>query len=174
MAVLGEVASSCSSRGGTVCQQNQVPMISPSSTNPRLTEKGDYIFRACFTDNFQGAAVAHFAYDQGYKTAAVFKDITSDYSVVFARIFVKEFERLGRQGARRPELQATIRTFALSSTRSPGGSPTPFLCRATTRTLAHRAPGARDRLDVPLLGGDGWASAPGTAAGGTLSTGATS
>src|SRR5689334_4991435 len=53
-AVLGEVASSRSLAGGSVCQKSKIPMLSPASTNNTVTEIGDYIFRICFTDDFQG------------------------------------------------------------------------------------------------------------------------
>ena len=58
IAVLGEVASSRSLAAGPICQQSGVPMISPSSTNPEVTKKGDYIFRMCFLDDFQGWVMA--------------------------------------------------------------------------------------------------------------------
>ena len=61
VAVLGEVASSRSLEAAPICQQNKIPMISPSSTNPKVTETGDYIFRVCFIDPFQGAVLAKFA-----------------------------------------------------------------------------------------------------------------
>ena len=54
VAVLGEVASSRSLEAAPICQQNKIPMISPGSTNPKVTEVGDYIFRVCFIDPFQG------------------------------------------------------------------------------------------------------------------------
>ena len=61
VAVLGEVASSLSIAGGRVAQQYGVPMISPSSTNPAVTQIGDIIFRVCFLDPFQGWVEAKFA-----------------------------------------------------------------------------------------------------------------
>ena len=57
VAVLGEVASSLSLVGAPVCQENGVPMVTPSSTNPEVTEVGDMIFRVCFIDPFQGIGV---------------------------------------------------------------------------------------------------------------------
>src|SRR5262245_21347325 len=63
IAMLGQVASSHSLAAAPICQASGVPMISPSSTNPRVTQVGDYIFRVCFMDTFQGAVMAHFAYD---------------------------------------------------------------------------------------------------------------
>ena len=61
VAVLGEVASSLSLVGAPVCQENGVPMVSPSSTNPEVTKIGDMIFRVCFIDPFQGCVCAKFA-----------------------------------------------------------------------------------------------------------------
>src|SRR5687768_9918472 len=57
IAVLGEVASSNSLAAAPICQANKVPMITPSSTNPSVTQKGDYIFRMCFLDDYQGASM---------------------------------------------------------------------------------------------------------------------
>ncbi len=61
VAILGEVASSRSLEAAPICQQNKIPMISPASTNPKVTETGDYIFRVCFIDPFQGTVMANFA-----------------------------------------------------------------------------------------------------------------
>ena len=47
-AVIGEVASGLSLAGAPICQENSVPMVSPSSTNPKVTKIGDMIFRVCF------------------------------------------------------------------------------------------------------------------------------
>ena len=59
--ILGEVASSNSLAMAPKAQAAKVPMITPSSTNPTVTEKGDYIFRVCFIDPFQGYVMAKFA-----------------------------------------------------------------------------------------------------------------
>src|SRR5205085_1037876 len=53
-AILGEVASSLSLQGGPIAQRRKIPMVSPSSTNPKVTQIGDYVFRVCFIDPFQG------------------------------------------------------------------------------------------------------------------------
>src|SRR5437016_2595108 len=95
IAVLGEVASSRSLAGGGVCQQAQIPMISPSSTNPKVTEVGDYIFRVCFIDPFQGTVMAKFALSKGWKNVAVLTDVKQDYAVGLAEFFVKHFTANG-------------------------------------------------------------------------------
>ncbi|HYR26942.1 MAG TPA: ABC transporter substrate-binding protein, partial [Thermoanaerobaculia bacterium] len=60
VAVLGEVASSSSLAAAPICQSNKVPMITPSSTNEKVTEVGDYTFRMCFIDSYQGEAMANY------------------------------------------------------------------------------------------------------------------
>ena len=82
VAVLGEVASRRSLAAAPVAQNYQVPMITPASTNERVTEVGDYIFRVCFIDPFQGEVLAKFAYnDLKARKVAILKDIQQDYSV---------------------------------------------------------------------------------------------
>jgi hypothetical protein len=76
VAVLGEVASSRSLEAAPICQQNKIPMISPSSTNPKVTETGDYIFRVCFIDPFQGTVMANLRPEAQGKRVAVFTDVS--------------------------------------------------------------------------------------------------
>ena len=102
VAVLGEVASSKSLEAAPICQQSKIPMISPASTNPKVTEVGDYIFRVCFIDPFQGTVMSKFAQSKGWKNVAVLTDVKQDYSVGLAEFFVKDFKASGRpdrQGA---------------------------------------------------------------------------
>ena len=89
VAVLGEVASGKSLEAAPICQQNSIPMISPASTNPKVTEEGDYIFRVCFIDPFQGTVMAKFAQGKGWKKVAVLTDVKQAYSVGLADFFMK-------------------------------------------------------------------------------------
>ena len=45
VAILGEFASSRSLEAAPICQNAKIPMISPGSTAPEVTAKGDYIFQ---------------------------------------------------------------------------------------------------------------------------------
>src|SRR5437868_12459625 len=93
MAIIGEIASSRSLEAAPICQQAKIPMVSPGSTNPKVTEVGDYIFRVCFIDPFQGTVMAKFALDQLHaKKVAVLQDVKSDYSQGRAK-FVSEYFR---------------------------------------------------------------------------------
>jgi branched-chain amino acid transport system substrate-binding protein len=96
VAILGEVASSRSLAAAPIAQKNKIPMISPSSTNPKVTEIGDYIFRVCFIDPFQGFVMAKFASENlKLKSVAILKDVKSDYSVGLSSYFKKTFEENG-------------------------------------------------------------------------------
>ena len=95
-AVLGEVASSLSIAMAPIAQQYKVPMISPSSINSKLTLQGDYIFRVCFVDPFQGHVMAKFALnDLKLKRVAVVRDIKSDYSIGLSEFFSETFKKGG-------------------------------------------------------------------------------
>ena len=94
--MLGEVASRRSLAAAPVAQKYQIPMISPSSTNERVTEVGDYIFRVCFIDPFQGEVLAKFAFnDLKARKVAILKDIQQDYSVGLTDSISKHFTALG-------------------------------------------------------------------------------
>ncbi|MGH7202284.1 MAG: ABC transporter substrate-binding protein, partial [Planctomycetaceae bacterium] len=83
VAILGEVSSGMSLAGAPVCQEHGVPMITPSSTNPRVTKVGDRIFRVCFIDPFQGFVCAKFAReheDLRAERVAILYDQASPYS----------------------------------------------------------------------------------------------
>src|SRR5580658_4648431 len=90
--VLGEVASMRSLEAAPICQAYKVPMISPSSTNPKVTEIGNYIFRVCFIDPFQGTVMAKFAKDTlKIHRVALLTSVSSAYSVGLAKYFKERF-----------------------------------------------------------------------------------
>src|SRR5882757_1003814 len=94
VAVLGEVASSLSLAGAPVCQENGIPMVTPSSTNPKVTKVGDMIFRVCFIDPFQGWVCAKFARENDKvkaKKAAILYDQSAAYAVGLQEEFDKAF-----------------------------------------------------------------------------------
>ncbi len=96
VAIIGQVASSHSLAGGAVAEEKHTPMLSPSSTNPLVTQGKKYVSRVCFIDPFQGGAAAVFAFKKlGARTAVVFTDIQQDYSVGLTNYFMKAFKKLG-------------------------------------------------------------------------------
>ncbi|MBE3090890.1 MAG: ABC transporter substrate-binding protein, partial [Candidatus Atribacteria bacterium] len=96
VAIIGSVMSKCTLAGAPIAQDAGVPVISPTSTAVQVTLTGDYIFRACFLDPFQGAVVSSFSYnDLKAKTAAVIFDNANDYTKGLAEAFRESFEKLG-------------------------------------------------------------------------------
>lgn len=97
-AVIGAHWSSHSLAVAPTLQKAGIPMISPGSTNPKVTQIGNYIFRVCFIDSFQGTAMARFAYtDLGARKAVVLKNIDEEYSIKLAEYFMSAFQRIGGQ-----------------------------------------------------------------------------
>jgi branched-chain amino acid transport system substrate-binding protein len=93
--LIGEVASSCSLAVAPMAQKKGIPMLTPSSTNPTVTEKGDFIFRSCFTDDQQGAYVVKFALSRGYRKGVIIKDIENDYSKGLEKVITELFPKGG-------------------------------------------------------------------------------
>ncbi|MFH1985317.1 MAG: ABC transporter substrate-binding protein [Pseudomonadota bacterium] len=92
--VVGAMWSTHSLAVAPVLQNAGIPMISPGSTAPEVTRVGDYIFRTCYTDDFQGKLMADFAFQSlGAHTAAVFTNLNETYSQTLARYFMAAFVR---------------------------------------------------------------------------------
>jgi branched-chain amino acid transport system substrate-binding protein len=95
-AVIGAHWSSHSLAMAPVFQKAGIPMISPGSTNPKVTRVGNYIFRVCFLDSFQGEAMAKFAYvDLGARSAVVLRNVDEAYSTMLGEYFISAFKRVG-------------------------------------------------------------------------------
>ena len=98
VAVIGEVASRRTLAAAPISQRYQIPMITPASTNEKVTEVGDYVFRVCFIDPFQGEVLAKFAYnDLKARKVAILRDQSQDYSVGLTDSVAQHFTRLGGQ-----------------------------------------------------------------------------
>jgi branched-chain amino acid transport system substrate-binding protein len=158
--VLGEVASSRSLAAAPVCQAAGVPMISPSSTNPKVTEVGDYIFRMCFIDPFQGTVMAKFAAnDLKLKRVAIFKDIRNDYSVGLAQFFTEAFTQLGGTVVVEQAYSAGDQDFRAQLTAIKAKKPEAIYLPGYYTEAGLIARQARELgITVPILGGDGWES----------------
>ncbi len=162
VAVLGEIASSRSLEAAPICQEARVPMISPGSTNPTVTQKGDYIFRVCFIDPFQGTVMAKFALDTlKVKKVALLTDVTSDYSKGLAQYFTEYFKAHGGEivvdrsysgGGKDKDFRAQLTAIKSAGAEAifvPGYYTEAGLIGKQARVLG---------IKVPLLGGDGWDS----------------
>ncbi len=158
--VLGEVASSLSLAAAPLCQERKVPMITPSSTNPKVTQVGDYIFRVCFIDPFQGQVMADFAMQHlNAKTAAILRDQKSDYSMGLADFFIKRFKEKGGSIVIDQSYVAGDVDFKSQLTTLREKKPDVIFVPGYYTEVGLIAQQARELgIKVPLLGGDGWES----------------
>ena len=160
VAMLGEVASSRSLEAAPICQQNHIPMISPSSTNPKVTETGDYIFRVCFIDPFQGTVMANFATKTlRAKKIAVFTDVKSDYSKGLAKYFKEGFIANGGEITAELDFNGGDKDFKAQLTAIKSSNPDAVFVPGYYTDAALICIQAKELgLNVPLFGGDGWES----------------
>ena len=158
--VIGEVASSRSLAAAPICQSAGVPMISPSSTNPKVTQAGDYIFRMCFLDDFQGETMAKFArVNLGLKKVAILKDVKSDYSIGLAQYFTAAFTQAGGTIVTEQAYTAGDQDFSAQLTAMKAKNPEAIFIPGYYTEVGLIARKARELgINVPLLGGDGWES----------------
>jgi len=157
VAILGEFASSRSLEGGPICQESKIPMISPGSTNPKVTEIGDYIFRTCFMDSFQGIVMAKFALSKGYKKAAILTDEKQDYSKGLALYFKEYFSKNGGEIVKEQSYSSGDKDFRAQLTSIKSAKPDVVFLPGYYNEVALIGRQARQfGVKVPFLGGDGW------------------
>jgi branched-chain amino acid transport system substrate-binding protein len=158
VAVIGEVASTRSLNAAPEFQRAGIPMVSPSSTNPDVTKVGDYIFRVCFIDPFQGLVMAKFASQElKAKKVAILRDQSSDYSVGLANVFAEEFKKAGGTITADVSYNAKDADFRSQLSQAKGADAI-FIpgYYGEVGTIARQA--RELGIKVPLLGGDGWDS----------------
>lgn len=76
-------------------ESHKIPVISPTATNYKIKDAGDYIFRVCPSDSYQGKIQADFVFNKlGKKKVAVLY-INTDYGLGLSTIFQEHFKSLG-------------------------------------------------------------------------------
>jgi branched-chain amino acid transport system substrate-binding protein len=158
VALLGEVASSRSLEAAPIAQSNKVPMISPSSTNPKVTETGDYIFRVCFTDPFQGKLLSEFARNTlKAKKIAIISDVSAAYSIGLAQYFREPFVAGGGNVVAEQKYTGGDKDFKAQLTAIKAQNPDAiFVPGYYTEAGLIVAQARQLGIKVPLFGGDGW------------------
>ncbi len=160
VALLGEVASGRSKAAAPIANKNKIPMITPASTNPDVTKLGEYIFRTCFIDPFQGLVMAKFAKENlGLKTAAILRDVKNEYSVGLANVFIEEFKKMGGEIVEDLSYQSGDIDFKAQLTQIKAKNPqTIFIPGYYTEVGLIALQTKQLGIKSVLLGGDGWDS----------------
>ncbi|MDR1353808.1 MAG: ABC transporter substrate-binding protein [Treponema sp.] len=156
--VLGSSTSGATQAMTALAQQNKIILISPSATNTEVTRTGDYIFRACFIDPFQGVVGADFAYDTlGSRRAAVLYDAGADYNSGLADAFRQQFRAVGGQVVADEAYQSGDVDFNAQVTRIRAANPDVVYLPNYYNDVALQAKQLRAQgVNCALIGGDGW------------------
>jgi branched-chain amino acid transport system substrate-binding protein len=160
VALLGEIASSRTLEAAPIAQQNKIPLISPGSTNLKVTQIGDYIFRVCFIDPFQGEVMAKFTLNTLKKTkVAVLIDVRQDYSVGLAAAYKAYFTSHGGTVVAEQSYSSGDQDFKAQLTSIKSSNPEAIFVPGYYNEVGLIARQSRELgITVPLMGGDGWDS----------------
>ena len=158
VAVLGGNPSINSLEAAPILQNAKIPMVAISSTNPRVTEMGNYIFRVCFIDPFQGAVLAKFAKDTLHaKRAAILTSVNNPYSVGIAKVFREKFTAAGGEVVIEQKHSEGDKDFRAQLTAIKSAKPDVIFHSSNYTEGALICIQARQLgFTGPLFGGDAW------------------
>ena len=158
VALIGECVSARTLEAAPVAQTAGVPLVTPASTNPRVTEIGNCIFRVCFADPFQGEVLATFAYRRlGLRRAALLVDSGAPYSVGLTEAFRRAFTALGGEIVVRQQYTGGDRDFRAQLTTIRAARPDFIFLPSYYIEAGLAAKQARELgIAFPLIGGDAY------------------
>jgi branched-chain amino acid transport system substrate-binding protein len=158
--IIGSSTSGPTQAMTALAQRNKVVLISPSATNINVTKAGDFIFRACFIDPFQGVVGADFAYGTlGSRRAAILYDAGADYNTGLAESFRNQFKAIGGQVVADEAYQSGDVDFNAQITRIRSVNPDIVYLPNYYNDVSLQAKQLRDQgVNCALVGGDGWDS----------------
>jgi len=160
VALLGDATSSATLEAAPIAQADKIPMITPTATNPRITEVGDFIFRVCFLDEFQGRVLARFAREK-LKAQKIFTltDVKQDYSIDLLKFFKEEFTKLGGTIVGEQSYSTGDTDFRAQLTPIRVAKPDAVFVPGYYQEVALIVKQARQiGLTMPFIGCDGWAN----------------
>lgn len=156
--VIGSLTSGCTIAITSAAQANGVVQIAPAATAVAVTEAGNYIFRACYTDPFQGRIGGKFAAaNLGATKAAILYDIANDYSVGLQENFVQEFTAQGGEIVALESYSTNDVDFNAQLTKIKAANPDVVYLPDYYGTVSLIAKQLRAQgIDTPIVGADGW------------------
>lgn len=155
--VLGSYGSGVSIAAGEIFAEAQVPAIAASATNPQVTLGNDYYFRVCFLDPFQGTVMATYAFDKGYKKAAVVTQLGDDYSSGLGAFFLNAFKGLGGEIVSEEQFQTGQTDFKAILTNIKAAAPDVIFAPSSIATAPLLIKQARELgITAVIAAGDTW------------------
>ncbi|MEW6047098.1 MAG: ABC transporter substrate-binding protein [Bacillota bacterium] len=158
IAMIGPNASRNAVPAADIAESERAPMITPWSTNPNTTKNKSYVFRAAFTDDFQGRVVASFARQQfKAQRAAVLYDVASEYNKGIAEVFRKSFTDLGGQVVAFETYTTGDKDFLSQLTKIRAARPEVlFLPNYYSEVPLQVQQAHLVGLNIPIIGSDSW------------------
>lgn len=158
IAIVGPDMSKCILAAGTIAQNAGCAAVGTFTTNEAVTEIGDYIFRACFIDAFQGQVAATYAWDEGYKTAAVMYNNADAYSKGLYEAFKASFEAFGGAIVETQAYSGSdVKDYNVQMTKIAASNPDCVFMPNLIGEVPLQVQQARSAgITVPLMGGDSW------------------
>ena len=158
IALIGEVSSGRSLEAAPIAQAAKIPMIPPAATNAKVTQVGNYIFRVCFIDPFQGTVMAKFAKDDlKAKKVAILSSVSNAYSLGLAKYFKETFVPAGGIVATEKNFSEGDKDFRAQLTAVKAANVDAVFVPGYYTESALIVRQARDLgITVPFFGGDGW------------------
>lgn len=156
--IIGSLTSGCTMAITNLAQAQNVVQIAPAATAVAITDAGNYVFRACYTDPFQGKIGGKFAYENlGTKKAAVLYDIGNDYSVGLTDNFTAEYTSMGGSIVSKESYSTGDKDFNAQLTKIKAANPEVIYLPDYYGTVALIAKQLRAQgINVPIVGADGW------------------
>lgn len=166
LAIIGPNASSNAIPASEIAETSKTVMITPWSTNPKTTldsktgQPKNYVFRACFTDVFEGHILGKFAAGNlGVKRAAVLFDVASEVLKSQAELFKNSFEKSGGTVAAYETYTTGDKDFSAQLTKIKNAAPQiVFLPSYYTDVPLQVQQAHRLGINVPFLGSDAWST----------------
>ncbi|MBT8357410.1 MAG: ABC transporter substrate-binding protein [Desulfobacterales bacterium] len=157
LAIIGAAYSSHTLAIAKVAQANHIPMITNVSTNTKITRIGDYIFRVCYTDSFQGEVMAAFGKEElKVSTAVIFTDISNDYSMELSDKFQHNFKKRGGKILAQLKYKQNQRSYRHLLLQAKKMNPAALFIPGYDESALI----IKDAIDAGIraifLGGDGW------------------
>lgn len=156
--IIGSLTSGCTNAIASLAQSQKILLIAPAATSPAVTQVGDYIFRTCFIDPFQGTVGGRFAVEElGLKKAAVLYDISNDYSVGLYENFRAAVEAGGGEIVDAESYSTGDKDFYAQLTKIKNAAPEVVYLPDYYATVALIAKQLRAQgINTPIIGADGW------------------
>jgi branched-chain amino acid transport system substrate-binding protein len=158
VAIIGEVASSKTLEAAPIAQAAKIPLIATAATNPKVTQTGDYVFRVCFTDDFQAVVIARFVLEKlKEKNIAFMTDVKQDYSVGLTNIAKDYFSKNGGNVVKEQSYSSGDKDFRAQLTDIKSANPDVIIITGYYPEASLIAKQARQfGIKATLVGGDGW------------------